>query len=260
MARNYYTTTEAAKHLAVSPDTVLKWVKAGKIVSYRTPGGHSRIPRHAVDSLLPARQVTESGVEESAPEVVYQYCWDFHAEGGTVKNECLDCIAYKSRAMRCYEMRDIPEEFGHLKLYCHGNCTACEYYKVMHGRCTSALLLTRSQKLIKTLEKDASDQDVVLRFASSEYECAAIIDKFRPDFVVLDCSLGTTRTRQLCRNLSADDRIPFTRIILASRSADMKDCSEGEIFGWIKKPFTYDQLKDCLIRVGSGAHNAENEN
>ena len=51
MAKDYFTTTEAANLLSVSPDTVLKWVRAGKIESYRTPGGHSRIPSEAVARL-----------------------------------------------------------------------------------------------------------------------------------------------------------------------------------------------------------------
>ncbi len=248
MARNYYTTTEAAKQLSVSPDTVLKWVRAGKITSYRTPGGHSRIPRQAIDSLLLRRQSAGGAVEPPVQSAAYQYCWDFYSEHGDVEDKCLDCVAYRSRAKRCYEMRDIPEEFGHLKLHCAGSCTSCEYYRVMHGSRTSALLLTRSRRLIRMIETKASDEEIVLRFASSEYECAAAIDKFRPDFVVIDCSLGRARTRLLCRSLGDDDRIPFTRIILASQSADIKDCTEGGIFGWIRKPFTYQQLRTCLNR------------
>ena len=55
MNQKHYTTSQAAKLLSVSADTVLKWVKAGKINSYRTPGGHYRIPADAVETLLPAR-------------------------------------------------------------------------------------------------------------------------------------------------------------------------------------------------------------
>ena len=36
--KNYLTTTQAAKLLSVSPDTVLKWVKAGKLQARRTLG------------------------------------------------------------------------------------------------------------------------------------------------------------------------------------------------------------------------------
>ena len=66
------------------------------------------------------------------------------------------------------------------------------------------------------------------------------------DFVVLDCSLGTTRVQELCRHLDADLRVPFTKIILTSGSKPVQDCFEGRIFGWIKKPFTFLQLRCCL--------------
>jgi len=251
VVKEYYTTTEAARLLAVSADTVLKWVRAGKINFYRTPGGHSRIPRAAVDMLLPGwpEQMRES--DWKATEIVYQYCWNFYADQGTITEECQNCVAYKSRALRCYEMRDIPEQYGPLKLHCQSNCTECEYYKVVVGSGTSALIVSRSRTLAEELHRHADDAELTLRFASSEYECAALIDKFRPDYVVVDCSFGAPRTRDICQYVTNDDRIPFTRIILTSKTARVKDCCDGEIFGWIKKPFTFEQLKSCLSQVGS---------
>lgn len=248
MAKDYYTTTEAARQLAVSPDTVLKWARAGKIASYRTPGGHARIPKQAVASLLPGGGAAQAVATNGRQELSYQYCWQFHAAGEAAKPECLDCVAYRSRAGRCYEMREIPEEFGHLRLHCQTTCAACDYYQLMQGRGTSALILTRSQSLQDALRAAANDTEVLLQFASSEYECAAIVEKFRPDFIVIDCSLGKSRTRELCQSLANDDRIPFTRIILASQTTDVQNCADGEIFGWIRKPFNYEQLKGCLSR------------
>ncbi|MBU0984621.1 MAG: excisionase family DNA-binding protein [candidate division Zixibacteria bacterium] len=246
MAKDYFTTTEAARLLSVSSDTVLKWVRAGKISSYRTPGGHSRIPRDAVATMLPVAGSNGATVLPQLTEPEYQYCWNFYASEGKIGDDCRNCVAYKSRAHRCYEMRDIPEQFGTLKLHCHASCTSCEYYKLMQGRGTSTLIVSRNRRLADTLQDEANDRDLILRFASSEYECGAIIDKFRPDYVVVDCSFGASRTRDICRHLSSDERIPFTRIFLTSRNADIRDCCDGEIFGWIKKPFTFTQLKDCL--------------
>ena len=116
MAKTYYTTSQAAEILAVSPDTVLKWVRAGKIASYKTPGGHSRIPIEAVTALLPSKTEHELPIESADLSQSFRYCWDFNAGANGVSDECLNCIAYKSRARRCYEMRNIPEQFGHLKL------------------------------------------------------------------------------------------------------------------------------------------------
>jgi excisionase family DNA binding protein len=260
MPKDYYTTTEAAEKLAVSADTVLKWAKSGRIASYRTPGGHARIPREAVAALLPAGASRGTTGAEGQDALAYQYCWQFHAEGELAKEECLNCVAYRSRARRCYEMREIPEEFGHLRLHCQTTCDACDYYQLMHGRGTTALMLTRSKNLAETLRQEAQDSDLLLQFASSEYECAAIVEKFRPDFIVIDCSLGKSRTRELCRSLGNDDRIPFARIILASQTTRLSDCADGEIFGWIKKPFTYEQLKGCLGRPQLEAAQLANKN
>lgn len=245
MAKDYYTTTEASKMLSVSPDTVLKWVRAGKIESYRTPGGHARIPKSAVASMLPDKFPTSSSTTATKENIAFQYCWDFYSLDGEIEAQCRSCVAYKSRARRCYEMRDIPEQFGHLKLHCDVDCEHCDYYRTMAGHGTSAMIVSRNKKLL-SLGENADDDELTVKIASSEYECAAIIDKFRPDYVVIDCSFGVARTRDMCNYLTNDDRIPLTRIILTSRSANIKDYCDSEILGWITKPFTLKQLKDLI--------------
>ena len=163
-----------------------------------------------------------------------------------MKSECHDCVVYRSRARRCYEMRDIPEQFGHLKLQCHSNCSDCDYFEKVIGQGTSVLIVTRNRHLQHSVLGDAKKADVILQIVSDEYECAAILDKFRPDYIVVDCASGKTRTEDICRHLSNDERIPFTKIILTSRNDYNKNCFEGRIFGWIKKPFTFTQLRCCL--------------
>jgi DNA-binding response OmpR family regulator len=85
-----------------------------------------------------------------------------------------------------------------------------------------------------------------LRYAESEYECSFIIEKFRPDYIVVDCSLGKRRTATVVRNLFNDVRIPVVRIILASRTKQLKEFCDKQTCGWITKPFGIDQLKDCI--------------
>jgi excisionase family DNA binding protein len=41
--RRFFTTTEVARYCEVSNDGVLKWIKAGKLRAFATPGGHYRI-------------------------------------------------------------------------------------------------------------------------------------------------------------------------------------------------------------------------
>lgn len=50
--KEIYGTNEVAKILGVSPTTVWKWCKEGKIKCGKTPGGHFRIPRSEVERLL----------------------------------------------------------------------------------------------------------------------------------------------------------------------------------------------------------------
>lgn len=243
MAQQYYTTSQAAGLLAVSPDTVLKWVRLGKIASYKTPGGHARIPRTAVETLLPSQPKVESGATKDSP---YHYCWEFYNRIGVANEECEDCVVFRSRARRCYEMRDIPDQFGPLKLHCKTACKECEYYHQVRGVGTSVLVLARNRRQLEALERDSQGGDVQIRFAGSEYECSALITGFRPDYVVLDCAFGQSRINQLCGALSRDERIPFTKIILTSENKDVSDCHDGRIFGWIKKPFSFRELRCCL--------------
>ena len=41
--RRFFTTTEIARYCEVSNDGILKWIKAGKLRAFATPGGHYRI-------------------------------------------------------------------------------------------------------------------------------------------------------------------------------------------------------------------------
>ncbi len=245
--KSYYTTSQVAKLLSVSADTVLKWVKAGKIASHRTPGGHNRIPVEAVNALLPAaEQATAATVASSDVDPAYTYCWSYYGGPDGVRTECRNCVAYKSQARRCYEMRDIPEEFGHLRLFCQSRCEDCEFYNLTHKHSHSVLIVSRNRGWMADLARQAVTSRLRFETASNAYECGAVIAQFRPDFIVVDCSFGTSRTKDICRHLNEDDRIPFTRIILTSRQANWaEDCAQ-DVFGWIEKPFTIDQLGEFI--------------
>ena len=49
------TTGDAARHLSVSPNTVKRWIAAGALRAYTTPGGHWRIPFDSFASFLSER-------------------------------------------------------------------------------------------------------------------------------------------------------------------------------------------------------------
>jgi excisionase family DNA binding protein len=52
--RDVLTTWEAARYCAVSPYTIRRWVLAGRLRAYSTPGGHRRIRRQDLDEFLKA--------------------------------------------------------------------------------------------------------------------------------------------------------------------------------------------------------------
>ena len=50
--RRFFTTTEIARYCEVSNDGVLKWIKAGKLQAFATPGGHYRISANGFREFL----------------------------------------------------------------------------------------------------------------------------------------------------------------------------------------------------------------
>lgn len=247
MAKDFLTTTEAAKILSVAPDTVLRWVKAGKIKSYRTPGGHARIPRTSIDELLmePAFSLNSS----SRKSRDRQYCWEFLAAGGEMKEGCKDCLTYKSRASRCYELRTLSDGLGCLRIGCELSCEECEYYQLMHGQVWSVLILSESRRILSDRTRLDFVNDLRVKFVEDEYEGSYVIEKFRPDFIVIDVAIGRKRTGTFCNHLFNDPRIPVPRIILASPEVEKDEYCHKEIFGWIRKPFTISQLKEYIQGV-----------
>jgi excisionase family DNA binding protein len=244
--KDFLTTTQAAQLLSVSPDTVLKWVKAGKIESTRTLGGHFRIPRTALDLPNPELDNEIVTLDDTQHYSTYQYCWEYIARGGTMKSECKDCLTYRSRSRRCYELRDLPEGLGCLRVYCKSSCADCDYYKMINGQDLNVILLSESGRLMRDWQQGMVVDDLQIKVIENEYDCASVVQEFRPDYIVIDCALGKRRTASICTHLFNDARIPVVRIILASKTRQLKEYCDKEVCGWITKPFSIRQLKDCI--------------
>jgi len=55
MPMDVLTVSQASKYCRVSPKTIINWIQAGHIKSYKTVGGHRRIKKEDLDSFLRER-------------------------------------------------------------------------------------------------------------------------------------------------------------------------------------------------------------
>ena len=62
MNPEYITTTEAARVLGVTPQTIRNWIRSGKLATEPTLGGHNRIPKDQ-PVLVAAAQITDLGTD-----------------------------------------------------------------------------------------------------------------------------------------------------------------------------------------------------
>lgn len=247
--KEFLTTGEAAVLCSVTPDAVLKWVKAGKIPAHRTPGGHCRIRNRDLVAML--QQRAEVQTSEESLEKAFQYCWQYNAKSGEVQAGCHECIVYRSRAHRCYEMSQLPSESGHAKLYCTESCEDCDYYHLVRWERKNVLIVTDNPSLREAIESARIDE-FNLCLSDSEYHCSMLVEEFRPDYVILDCSLGTERCRQLARNIAADSRIPFVRVVLVGNRDEFPTECNKEIFALVERPLSIKVLEELIDNLTRG--------
>lgn len=219
------TTGQAAKLCAVTPDTVLKWIKKGRLQASRTAGGHYRIAlpdlrpfmagfgqgetaRHRVEISAPVS--SHVGTKPTADEVP---CWEYLAVDGDVREECKRCVVYRVRATRCFLMAGLDGEVGHSKQFCHGSCEDCVYYQRLQGENASVLFITADQSLEGRVE-GFDGGEVTLRFARNGYEASTLIQEFRPEILIIDLEGLSDHGFGLLDSIAADPRLPHARVIL----------------------------------------------
>ncbi len=239
------TTGKAAKICSVTPDTVLKWIRSGRLPATRTPGGHHRVSRQDLMQVLTSEQQIIDKPEPELEHPVFRYCWEFNG-GGKLLNGCAECVVYQMRAQRCYEVIERAKEIGHNKVFCKESCQECEYYQVVHQQEANILVVTDNEILAGNLKRGAQSSGLNLEVTDCEYSTSALVDLFRPDFAIVDCSLGPQMTQDICNHLVEDPRIPFIRVILAGDEEEFPDECDPEIFARIEKPFCMKDVAQCI--------------
>lgn len=121
------TTSQAARYCLVSPDTIVKWIKANNLPAQRTIGGQFRI---LVDGLRQFMVRNEMSTELLDAELDCRpYCWEFHREGrkgsSTHAAPCSECPVYRTKALNCFELRAINVD----RRWGRRRCEDCEYFR-----------------------------------------------------------------------------------------------------------------------------------
>lgn len=239
---SYLSTGQASKSLSVTPDTMLKWIKQGRISALRTPGGHYRISQKDINALLDQTGQTILPTPLPPSEKSLLYCWEFFAGEGEVKQGCLDCLVYRAQALKCFEMNHLSKDVGFKGLSNSSSCQKCSYFRYQLGRPFNVLVITDNDSCKESLLRDSKGkgEKIDLQFANCEYEYSLLIDRLRPDFVVLDCAMLEEKCRELCYHLDNDPRIQGSTIILATPARRLSISFPGTLR--IRHPFTLEDL------------------
>jgi excisionase family DNA binding protein len=251
----YLTTGQAASILSVTPDTVLKWIRSGILPARRTAGGHHRIEESDLQRIT-AQAMSEEQPAKPAKRRQFRYCWEFHGKGQLL-DRCKECSAFQMRAHRCYEVARLAPETGPPKMFCKVSCEDCEYYQIVHEQITNVLVITDNPKLTGTLKENAGGAPFNLEFADCEYTCSALVTRFRPDFAVIDCSLGSEASRDITNHLAQDPRVPYVRVVLAGNDEEFPEECDQEVFARIERPFSIQDIRECIDGIAKDRRDNE---
>ncbi|MHC4101457.1 MAG: excisionase family DNA-binding protein, partial [Planctomycetota bacterium] len=250
--RNLLTTGRAAELCSVTADTILKWIKRGRLSGVRTAGGHYRIDSRSLEPFIAGSRF--GGPECPSPDADGGHggrlrCWEYLSDGGEVRERCRQCVVYRVRADRCYLMAEMEEDVGHARQFCETSCEDCAYYRHVKGLAPYVLVVTSDDEFIDELSGQQG-QSIAMRFARTGYEASALIQDFRPAFAVIDAECMLAEDTELLDALAADPRVPGLRVMIAVPSGTPAR-SRGRwksdlIVSVLEKPFGGDQIADVI--------------
>jgi excisionase family DNA binding protein len=252
MNDKYLTTGQAAAKCSVSADTVLKWIRSGLLPAQRTAGGHHRISEKDLDKVIQPFRPAFANIGDYSGKRHFRYCWDYNGNGELL-DTCRECPVYQMRARRCYEVARLAPESGPPKKFCKVSCEDCEYYHIVHEQGINILVITDNSDLTHFLKESVKGVSYNLEFADCEYACSAVVSRFRPDFAVIDCSLGSRTSRDITYHLSQDPRVPFVKVVLAGSEDEYPQECDKEVFARIERPFGIRDIKDCIEGIDNNS-------
>lgn len=157
MTKKYLTTTQAAKICCVTRFTIANWVKAGKLKSNKTAGGHRRILRKDLTSFIKKNHIAKLDQKDLDESIVLErslknrrggeerrgdikepasharamdvkrqipHCWEYRFQDPSQHN-CSNCLVLKEGVDKCFL---ITKMFGPERRQCKIECFNCEYF------------------------------------------------------------------------------------------------------------------------------------
>jgi excisionase family DNA binding protein len=244
----WLTTGQTAHRCAVTPATVLNWIRSGRLEAIRTPGGHYRVKLEKLQPLLQQQKTPNldmGGHTRQAP----LRCWEYLSEGGTTREECLTCVVHRVRASWCFQIATLGIDSGHAKRFCPTSCDDCAYYRRVSGLPTNVLIVSSDPDILHGIEGQESE-DIVLRFARNSYEASAAVETFLPAFAIVDMENSAARENNLLESLGRDPRLPGLKTVVAVRQGRSKRKwklnGNPFISGRIEKPIDLTQIRAVI--------------
>ena len=256
MKKFMISTGQASKLCSVTRDTILKWINKETISAERTAGGHYRVN---INTLKPYIVSEKLNVPKKyiSKKTKFSYCWEYYSSDGNMKEDCRECMVFKSKAERCFLMAGLGKKVGHNGVHCKSSCYNCEYFMYINKPELDVLLITENDKLIARLKSNIS-KNIVLKFSDCGYETATIIQDFRPDFIVIDESMPKEKSDEICSHLIEDPKIHGAQIILAiSDESERKKLQKG-VCATIDVPFNAKELEKCFNKLRSNLFGKKN--
>ncbi len=244
----WLTTGQAARMCAVTPATVLNWIRTGQLDGVRTPGGHYRIRLERLQPLMVQRRSPDLRVDHGDSRAPLR-CWEYLSDGDSVRQECQDCVVFRVRAAWCFQIASLGLDTGHSRRFCPTSCDDCAYYRRVKGLPTNVLIVSSDADLLQGLEEGESE-GIVVRFAQNAYEASAVVESFIPAFAIVDLETSAAKENGLLESLSRDPRLPGLKTIVAVRNGRSKrtgELGEGSFaLGRIEKPFDLQHIQSVI--------------
>lgn len=256
--RIWLSTGEAARLCSVERDTVLKWIKRGRIPAVRTAGGHYRIARQDLERLLAASPVWHRAAGASDAG---RRCWEFMAAGGPMRSECRSCLAYRARAGFCFRLREQPGLAAGILCWDWLACRDCPYYRQLEGLPARVLFVTTDESVSCAFQSGAPKLEI--RFARNAREAASQIPDWWPALMVVDAETLGGAEVELLQRLLADQPAVGLRVLYVTGSGACPVASGSgagplPVTGFLDKPFGPEEILRVLegIWMGAGSHQA----